>query len=319
MHFSSVSVFPVFLMTASLLAQVQPAPEAVPSRDAVRGEINALIARFQTEKKKADLGMLDEAIDLSIAYGAPSWNQGDHAACADFYGDTIRSLCKAFPGPADATPAAAAALDDFRTALTHITASTSSDESAWILRYAFDKTALAVDFAALRASALVKLGTDNLKRGQFAEAADAFASASASLDELGGRAPAKIPLAARFAPLAESSALFGEKKYREAAAAASQGLATLPEIIDSKEDLRAAFGDPAVYESVLADLKDKAAHSPQDADLQFLLGYQYFFTGHKTEAQDLLTLTLKLNPAYPGAKPLLQSLKKELHVPDADI
>ena len=58
--------------------------EAPPDKDVVRKQIDKIVHRFQGQKKKLTLGAVQAAIDLSISFGAPTWNAGDHAACADF-------------------------------------------------------------------------------------------------------------------------------------------------------------------------------------------------------------------------------------------
>jgi len=206
---------------------------------------------------------------------------------------------------------AAAAITDLNAALARAKTSTDIDHNAWTLRFAFDKTQLACDSAAVHASGLLDLGDQYLKRASFDEAQDAFAAAAVIAAEMDGRSSEKIPIALRFAPLASANALLGQKKYHEAADAVAKGLASFPEWAQAKVDLRNAYGDPAVYRLLINDLKAEVERSPKDASLHFLLGYEYFYTGRKNAAQELFEETLKLDPNNAGAKCLLDDGSKE--------
>src|SRR3954468_10371718 len=82
-----------------------PDDTAVPDEKTARAGVDALIRGFTAAHKPATLGLIEEAIDQSIAFGAPAYNAGDRAACARFYRKTAESLLAAFPD--DATPPAA--------------------------------------------------------------------------------------------------------------------------------------------------------------------------------------------------------------------
>ena len=283
----------------SALSGVHAAQEdSVPNENATRAKIDKLIKECQESKRKATLGLLQEAIGLSISYGAPSWNQGDHEACFRFYAKTAKSLCSAFGEAASATDAAHGSLSDLKSALERAAKSPDVDKDAWAMRYAFDKNQLACSMIAEHIQGLVEVGTQNFKRGQYEEAQDAYQTGTAMLGELDGQALDAIPGACRFAPFALANALFAQKKYKEAVAPIAQGLKYLPEWPTLTFDLRGLHPSPDEYEEILKDLEDKAKASPDDADVQFMLGYEYHYTGKKSLAQEQFQKALKLDPAH---------------------
>jgi tetratricopeptide (TPR) repeat protein len=279
-----------------------PPAEAGPDRQAVRGQVDALIHSFTSEKRKATLGMIHEAIALSISYGAPAYNLGDRSGCFHFYADTADALAEAFAADDSATDAARVALADLKAARERTRHERSSDRNAWSMRYAFDKTQIAIETQVVSTQGLVRLGSDNFTASHFPEAQDAFASATRSLYELEGQPPEQIPVECRFAPLALANALFAQHDYKAASAAVLVGLHYMPEFPSVTIDLRSLHHDPAEYEAMMDDLEAKANQAPDDAATQFLLGYEYYFTGKKGAARKRFEQTLKLDPGHAGAK-----------------
>jgi tetratricopeptide (TPR) repeat protein len=294
----------VLIMAAGARGQDAPPDEAV-----VRGQIDKIVQRFQGAKKKLTLGAVEAAIDLSISFGAPAWNAGDHAACADFYVKTAETLCSAFPQNA-ATPAAAKALSDLKVALARAKTLTDSDRKAWTMRYAFDKMQTTCLAEGVRAGALLDLSAECLKRSQFVEAQDAGAAAVEVLKEMEGQPAELLPLACRAAPFMMADALVAQKKFAEASAAILQGLDTAPEWPNLARNLRASYGDPEPYEAALDALKEQANKSANDASLQFLLGYELHFTGRKEAAKEQFEKVLKIDPGHAGAKLFLHPPEK---------
>jgi tetratricopeptide (TPR) repeat protein len=80
-------------------------------------------------------------------------------------------------------------------------------------------------------------------------------------------------------------------------------------------DLRSLHRDPAEYEAIVEDLRAKIKETPNDAALEFLLGYELYFTGKKTEAHEQFEKALKLDPNHVGAKMFLHPEQK----PDDEI
>jgi tetratricopeptide (TPR) repeat protein len=271
--------------------------------------VDKIIKRFQDGKRPATLGLIEQSIDLSIAFGAPAYNAGDRAACFRFYATTAKSLLTAFPDDASASEPAHKALADLRAALGRIKASgMDADRGAWSIRLAFDKTNLSVAVTTESAAALVRMGEEYFRRSEFEEAVDAFESATAALAELEGLAPERLPAAVRFAPLGLGNALFAEGRFEDASTAVLSGLGTMPEWTAIRFDLRALHGDPAEYEAILARLERAARDAPDNAPIHFLLGYEYWFTGKRDAARLEFERTLKIDPAHPGARRFLQAI-----------
>jgi tetratricopeptide (TPR) repeat protein len=286
------------------LVGAQDAPESGPAPDAsaVRQQVDTLIKGFHDAKQRATPGMIQEAVALSISFGAPTWNHGDHGACSRFYVKTAQSLITMFPDKTSATPAARDALDELQLAVDRARTYGDDDRSAWSLRYAFDKNQLSCDLAAQKTQAMVALGEQYLKRSQLQESEDALRGAVSSLSELDGEPVDAMPVAARYAPLALANALFAEEQFDDASAAILKGLQYIPQWPAVSIDLREANGTPAEYQTYLTALENKARTDPKNASVQFLLGYQYWFTGRHADALDCFHQTLKLNPNHAGAQ-----------------
>lgn len=285
-----------------------PATQPAPTEAEARASVDALIKSFADSKRPATLGLIEESIDRSIAFGAPTYNSGNRAACFRFYAKTAESLLAAFPGDASASEPARKALSDLRAALERAKAAGGNvDRGAWSLRLAFDKTNLSVTLTMESAAALVRMGNEYFRRSQFEESADAFESATASLAELEGRNPEQLPPAVRFAPLGLGHALFAQGKFEEASAAILSGIGMMPEWPAVRFDLRGLHADPAEYEAILARLERAARAAPDNAPIHFLLGYEYWFTGKREAACLEFNRVLKLDPAHPGARRFLRA------------
>jgi tetratricopeptide (TPR) repeat protein len=255
---------------------------------------------------RATLGILQQAMALSISYGAPAWNADDHDACAKFYVKTGESLCSAFAGNDAATPAARGILDDLKSALVRVKKSDDADANAWAMRFVFDKTEAMMITQADQSARMLALGQETMARSQFEDAANAFNAAADVLHELDGIPIENIPPTCRYAPIALSDALFGQRKYKEAAAAIEEGLRFVPELPDDKMDLRKHFADPALYKLLADDLSNSAANNPKDAGIQMLAGYHLFFTGHPDTAKPFFEKVLELDPKDSGAKRMME-------------
>ncbi|HWE04224.1 MAG TPA: hypothetical protein VG326_17595 [Tepidisphaeraceae bacterium] len=295
----------IAMLLFSLALGAGSARAQAPDAGAVRRQIDARIHSFQNQKKKATLGFIQQAIALSIGYGAEAYNAGDRAGCFQFYAATADSLIAAFPDEKSATESARRALGDLKAARERTLKNTDPDRNAWTMRYAFDKTQIAWELQVGSSQGLMRLGAENFAKSQFEEAQDAYESAIQSLAELDGQTLRQIPIACRFAPLALANTLFAQKQYKAAAEAVTPGLRYLPEWPAITIDLRSLHHDPAEYESLMEDLQAKANAAPQDANLQFLLGYELYFTGKKAAANEQFQRTLKIDPNHAGAKTLL--------------
>ncbi|HVT79989.1 MAG TPA: tetratricopeptide repeat protein [Phycisphaerae bacterium] len=289
-------IIPLLLLAAPFLMAQRDEPHAIPDKAATRKKIDDLIAKFKIEKTKATLGMLEECIELSISYGAPAWNEKDHEECCNFYTQTVQSLTAAFPDDASATPGAQAALKDLRTALKRVQDSKDIEANAWSLRYAFDKTQIACEIESTRAEALVSLGSDYLARADVDDAMEAYTSAEMTLGEMRGRDPKKLADGIRIVPIAVANGLLAQKKYHDAAVQIARGAELVPELPGSAMDLHNIYRDPAVVDRMMSDLKAELRRTPDDAALQFLMGYEYYFTGDRAAAKPYFEKALALDP-----------------------
>ncbi len=306
----SHAVLCVFALLPMIAVAAGPDAEAVPDEGATRKHIDALIS--SAGKNPITLGLVQQTIDLSISFGAPSFNAGDRAGCARFYMKTAESLAAAFPADHPATESARHALNDLKAAFDRAKRAADDEGRAWAMRFAFDKTQLATLMQATRTDGLIDLGNEYLKRGQSDEAVDAYQTAVASLHELDGEPVAIIPISCRYAPLGAGNALFVQKKYKEASDSILAGLAYIPQWPAVKQDLRSLYRDPADYESVMEDLQAQSRQSPDDAALHFLLGYQYHFTGKKSAAKEQFQRVLELDSKHAGAKIFLNPVDPKL-------
>ncbi len=276
----------------------------VPDRAKTRDAINGIIAA-----KRLSLGALAETVDLSIAYGAPAWNGGDHKACAAFYEDTVASILKELTGDAVGS-AGRKGFEELKVASERAAAAKTADEKAWALRYGFDRVLLALRLKTLEAQELVKLGNTCFGRGQPAEAVDALGAAVEIADDLIGSDPARLDIAARIAPILLAHALFSQGKFAEAAKALQRAARMVPEGGTLKFKRRDMSPDRDAYDARLAELEAKVKES-EDADLLFLLGYERFFSDKRDESKALLERSRKLEPDKAGPKWLLKALAGE--------
>jgi tetratricopeptide (TPR) repeat protein len=283
--------------------------ESAPDEQATRKKIDQLIKRCVDGKKRVTLGMLSNAIALSISYGAPTYNLGDRMSCFKFYAKTAQSLCAAFPDQTGATEAAWGSLKDLQAALDRSRKSADVDKNAWSMRYAFDKNNLALGILTEHLQALVHMGDECFKRGQYEESEDAYKLSVAMLAETDGQEREDVPISCRYARVALGHALFAQKKYKDASATLVSGLPDVPEWPGLTFDLRGLHKDPAEYEEILGDLEAQVKKSPDDAQLQFLLGYEYFYTGKRTAAKEALSKAQKLQPDHDAARTYLRKLE----------
>jgi tetratricopeptide (TPR) repeat protein len=276
--------------------------ESAPNEQATRKKIDQLIQRWTEGKKRATLGLLSDAISLSIAYGAPTYNQGDRESCFKFYARTAQSLCAAFPDQASATEAAWKSLTDLQAALDRAKKFADVDRNAWSMRYAFDKNNLALAIVTEHMQTLVRMGDECFKRGQYEESEDAFKQAAGMLAETEGQKPSDIPLECRYARVALGHAYFAQRKFKDASVMLVAGLKDVPEWPGMTIDLRGFHKDPAEYEDTLAELEAQVKKSPEDALLQFLLGYEYFYTGKRVAAKEAMMKVQSVQPDNEAAR-----------------
>ena len=286
------------------------ADDDVPDPKLLRAKIEKLIEDRKASKQKATMGLLNEAFTLSISFGAPVYNKGDHEACYEFYVTTGRALNKAFETEDSATPAAWDLLKTLQSALERIRKSKNADRNAWTMRYVFDKSHVSCELMDAQVMAMIQTGAQYYKLSQFEEAQDAYQSATNLLAEMEGRSWDEKDMGGRFAYVGLANSMFAQKNFAEAADKAMATLKAFPEWAEVKFDLRSLHREPDEYESTMEELLKQVQAHPNEAGLRFLLGYEYYFTGKKTAAREQLDLVEKQAPGHPGAKQLLKFLPK---------
>jgi hypothetical protein len=144
----------------------------------------------------------------------------------------------------------------------------------------FDPAAVRVDVPAeadpkKEAERRVKLGRATFADGDYGRAAEHFAAATAA-------DPAEPTTY-----FLHGQAEFAAGRYRDAVARIRDGLARDPKWPQFPFAPVALYSDPKAFAAHVADLKKANADRPGQVTLEFLLGYQLWFSGEKAEADKL--------------------------------
>lgn len=132
---------------------------------------------------------------------------------------------------------------------------------------------------------LLALGRAAFESGEFGRAAEHFARAISADDKNAG------------AQFLRAQALFAAGKYADAVSALRAGLALDPKWPESKFDPIALYGTHRDrFDAQLAALKKAVADNPGVPELEFLLGYELWFTGAKADANVLFRAAEKRLP-----------------------
>jgi tetratricopeptide (TPR) repeat protein len=281
--------------------------ETVPDPAEVRAHIDRLIAAAAAAHAPASLGLVHDAVSLAISYGAPAYNRGRIGACGDFYARTATDLTAAFPGAGPsatgASPAAATAFADLRAGLVRAAAAADDpDRKAWTMRCAFDLSTLEWTSEAGRGEGLEAIAAQWFRRGDYPEAGMAAEDAVAVLAEVRTEQPSDLPLSLRLAPLIQGQAQAELGEYGKAARAIAAGVALLPELLATKDvDLAALYGDNTHLAATVTKIEAAVGRRADDADLHFLLGFEYRFSGRTDDSAREIASALALDPHHAGA------------------
>jgi Flp pilus assembly protein TadD len=138
------------------------------------------------------------------------------------------------------------------------------------------------------AARLAKLGRDSFAAGDYGRAAEHF-----------DRAATADPGDATLSFL-RAQAKFAAGQFAEAVASIRRGLALDPKWPGRAFDPKELYGDkPEKFALHLLALKKALAENPNQATLEFLLGYELWFAGDKPGAEKLFRAAAKRLPA-PG-------------------
>lgn len=276
-------------------------PQTQALKEKTRGQIDELVQNFG---RRATLGLLREVVTLTISYGAPAYNKGDRTGCYEFYRETAQSLCRRFSGKKAATGPGQSAIAKLDLALKRGEAFPIADRKAWSLRFAFDQilSMWNIQYAGLRE--LTQMGYQYAQSGWYEEAEQAFTESVGLLKELAVIQSGAINIDAqqRAAPLALASVMYAQRRFPEAGRAISDNLSLFPELKKLTVNRRSFCIREDHYDLVLRDLEIAAGQNENDVDLQFLLGYEYYFLEKKLEANRQFDRVLKLSPQHAGAK-----------------
>ncbi len=295
------AIAPLLATAALATPAVVGAAETVPDPGATRKHIEQLAAGFLAAHRAATLGLLHDAVQESIGYGAPAYNAGDHRGCAEFYAATGAALVAGFSGTDAVSALAAPGLVDLRDACQRFRTIDDLEHGAWTMRLAFDQVSLAWTMALQHGVQLGKLGSEYFHRGDYDEATLAFVQAERLLDEVRGEHAADVAVELRMVPLLHGQALLEQQRFPAAAAAFTAHLDEVRELMGVDIDLRALYGNPDEFELTMLALDHAAEGAPASANLHFLLGLELHFSGRRREAREQFTKAAAIEPAHAGA------------------
>ncbi|MBA3687161.1 MAG: hypothetical protein H0W72_18225, partial [Planctomycetes bacterium] len=261
-----------------------------------------LCAAAQAAKRPPTLGLLHETIALAIAYGAPTYNAGDHAGCGNFYAEAAATLATACAGSPRAGLFATQGLADLADARERFAGEDDVDRRAWTMRLAFDLINLAWESEAARGAGLTAIGQQYLQRGNYAEAEAALARADEIRDDLRGSQASGLAVELRLAPLFAAQALLPQGRYADAAEILARGLDQLPELATVDFDLRSLYANSADLRAAIDDLAAVAAQADTAVDTLVLLAIEYHFTGERARATTLIARARQRAPDHPGVR-----------------
>lgn len=130
---------------------------------------------------------------------------------------------------------------------------------------------------------------EHLVAGRYYRAAGCFSLASVY------QADNPLALAGR------GHALFAAGEYVSSALFLSRALAISPEYLQMRVDLAAMLGDEKKLTDRIADIEQWLAQSGS-GQLQFLLGYVYYQTGHLTQAKQAIDAAYEKTPQSPAVQ-----------------
>ncbi|MBI2899844.1 MAG: hypothetical protein HYY17_06645 [Planctomycetes bacterium] len=178
---------------------------------------------------------------------------------------------------------------------------------AW--RYAFDRIALAFQVESAELRALVSLGLDCFREGEFEEAEEALKEAEERLPAILGRDLETTDKNARFASMILAQTYLATGRYAEAGAAARRGVRLVPDLADEEIHLRDLHKNAEDYDSYLRKLDEHVAKNPADLDARFLLGFQIYFSPGRAKAKAVFEGLRERNKDDEGAAYFLEKMK----------
>lgn len=287
-------------------AQAQAPPDRPPDPALVRNEVNKALGIYAAEKPAPTLGRIVDVANLSIAFGAPTYNVGDIASCRSFYERSMTDILDLW-GEEPTDPDTAEAITILRESVELARSLEGDDRQAWALRFGWDRVNLLQAAELMQVQGLLSLGEQSMARSQYPEAVSAYSAAAASMEKLVGIAPRSIDVELRFASLAEGHARLGLRDFVGASRAVGRGLELIPEWLSYGVD-RAAHHPAGEHAVLVQTLEAAVREAPDNVDQRFLLAYEYAMTGRDKEAEKLLKGVLKDEAGHAGATILTAAL-----------
>lgn len=278
-----------------------PLAEADEGRQ-MRAKIDQRIADRLAQNRPATLGLLIDAIDLTISFGAPVYNEGRHQTCYEFYWDTCHSLSASFVKPELATPLGGQGLDILRAAMQRCGIFPGASDKAWALRFGFDHVKLLWQTQSLYLRDLGLLAGQAAQTIRYRDAEYGFSQATRLLDEIATQYGNLSDPRIRLVPLAWSASLLVQKKFDEAGQALEQALVYAPDLPQKPQQALEFHTYMRDYKPALIVLQQQAQQNPRDVQLLFLLACHYHWNGRQQDAQILYRQILAQEPAHSGAR-----------------
>ena len=275
----------------------------------VRAAIGQLIADHCQRFKRPTLGLLIKVIQVSIAFGVPLYNRGDHQGCYRFYFDTARNLVSRFLGQ-NCSALCRQALIDLQRGVAQSRRMNNPTHQAWILRFAFDQCIDHYKVNSIYLQQLKQRGLEYWQRGYFSMACKSFSDAANTLADLQfTQAPLKKEL---FLFAAPTAALFLRHQFHKAAASLGTILKYIPDWPQKQIDHRYLYAmHEDKYQLALSQLQKMADKRPRDATLQFLLGYQFYVCGQIAPAKKQFIKTLTIAADHFSAAMFLRQISSK--------
>jgi len=140
----------------------------------------------------------------------------------------------------------------------------------------------------------MRLGDYRFFMGDYAVAGEAY------------RAAHKLKLNDPFALFAMAHAAYANGEYRSAVKDIGMALGFEPNWGLYEFRIQEFYGDRGEFKRHLKDLERQVQLRPKAADMRFLLAYVYYFSGRYSDAADMLSEVLQLDPNFAGANYFLR-------------
>lgn len=246
-------------------------------------------------------------VQTAIAFGAPIYNDGDHAACYSLYLEAAMSLISAWDrARTRGGPLTQEAIEDLRRALDRARRAPNSVDAAWSLRHAFDKIVFMQQLATQGLGGFLRLGQNAFARGDYGAAVDAFRAASRVSPELWAAGEVSEGVQAShmaFVELGHAQLLIGQ--FEAARESLIQGLRLAPHLRQAGLDLRDLGEKLEEMNARVEQMRTVEMVAPLERAIFFLRAYLDLFTDEVRAVSERLAFRLRTAPDDEGVQLLL--------------